>query len=850
MKPTASPLIRLKDYKAPDYLIESVDLDFTLHPTETKVRSKILFKKNWSEQKPDFTLDGEQLTLLSARINGEDVKPSLSFTETGLSIEAKHLPDDDFTWEADVQINPSANTSLDGLYMSKGMYCTQCEAQGFRKITYYLDRPDVMAQFSVAIKGDMPIKLSNGNDLGNGTWFDPWPKPAYLFALVAGELVSVDDSFTTRSGRDVSLKIWVREGDEGKCDYAMDALKRAIIWDEQVYGCEYDLDLFQIVAVDDFNMGAMENKGLNIFNSAYVLVSPETATDRDYELVEAIIAHEYFHNWTGNRITCRDWFQLSLKEGLTVFRDQQFSGDERSQGVKRIDDVLRLRSAQFTEDAGPLAHPVRPEAYKEINNFYTATVYEKGAEIIRMLKLLVGDEAYYKALALYFERHDGQACTIEDWLCVFEDACDIDLTQFKRWYSQAGTPHVTLKEQFKEESLTLEFSQTTPPTPNQPEKKPQVIPIALAGFSQSGEKLIEDRLFTLKEESAILKIDGLKSKPVLSFNRNFSAPIKLKTSLTMQEKLTLLSHDDDLFNKWEAAYQLGIDEILRLSKGGESPNQDYIKAMGAVGLNSDIDPNFRAYLLALPSTLILINSHFERGQLADPEKLHSARTRIYKELAQLYEAELNAHYQETLSHAPYSPDAHSAGRRAINGMVLSILSYLDGGERAEHSFNHSNNMTETLNALSILIREGKGEEASNHFYEKWQHERLVIDKWFSTQLAHAKGENALESAKKLSIHPDFDWQNPNRFRALFGGFARNQAGFHRKDGKSYEFLTEWILKLDAVNPQTAARFCGIFENWKHLTKEHQSAIRPCLQRLHETPSLSKNSSEIIEKIFE
>jgi aminopeptidase N len=571
MTQTAPQEIRLSAYRPPAYLVDHVHLTFGLAPKGTRVISRIRFRANPAGAGGDLWLEGEGLRLIGAAIDGVALGPGdHTQSDAGLRVAAARLPGPEFTWEAEVEIDPEANTALEGLYISGGMFCTQCEAEGFRKITYYLDRPDVMAPFEVRIESDLPVLLSNGNPVGQGPgwaeWHDPWPKPAYLFALVAGDLVAHSGGFTTMEGREVALNIWVRPGDEGKCAYAMDALIRSMAWDEAVYGRAYDLEVFNIVAVDDFNMGAMENKGLNIFNSKYVLASPETATDRDFEFIESIVAHEYFHNWTGNRITCRDWFQLCLKEGLTVFRDQQFSADQRSAPVQRIEEVLQLRARQFREDAGPLAHNVRPEAYAEINNFYTATVYEKGAELIGMLRRLVGAEGYRAALDEYFRRHDGQACTIEDWLAVFADVTGRDLSQFKRWYSQAGTPRVTAEWQVTGDRMALTLRQSVPATPGQPVKAPVVIPVALGLLSPDGAELLHDSMVVLDGPEVTLDFDlgalaaragvAVPKRVIPSLLRGFSAPVILDAKLTRADRLVLLAHDPDPFNRWEAGQQL------------------------------------------------------------------------------------------------------------------------------------------------------------------------------------------------------------------------------------------------------------------------------------------------------
>ncbi|MDH5453845.1 MAG: aminopeptidase N, partial [Paracoccaceae bacterium] len=572
----------LANYAPYPFTVTDVALTFRLHPTKTRVTTRISFAPNPDRPgRHDLRLEGEKLKLLSATIDGKAVKPAKD--AEGLTVSAADLPEGAFVWQAEVQIDPKGNTALEGLYMSGGIYCTQCEAEGFRKITYYPDRPDVMAPFKVRIDSDMPVLLSNGNPSAKGDshaeWTDPWPKPAYLFALVAGDLKAVSDTFTTQSGRKVDLHIWVRDGDQGRCAYAMDSLIRSMKWDEEVYGREYDLDVFNIVAVDDFNMGAMENKGLNIFNSKLVLASPETASDLDFERIEGVIAHEYFHNWTGNRITCRDWFQLCLKEGLTVFRDQQFTSDMRSAPVKRIDDVLTLRARQFREDMGPLAHPVRPDSYIEINNFYTATVYEKGAEVIGMLKRLVGDAAYKKALDLYFDRHDGDAATIEDWLKVFEDATGRDLTQFKRWYTDAGTPRLTVSEDWKDGTYALTFTQKTAPTPGQPDKAPRVIPIAVGLLNPNGDEVVPTTVLEMTEETQTFSFKDLGARPIPSILRNFSTPVVLDRTVPAAERAFLLAHDTDPFNKWEAGRAMAKDVLATMITSDAAPADDFIDAL-------------------------------------------------------------------------------------------------------------------------------------------------------------------------------------------------------------------------------------------------------------------------------
>ncbi|MEM0978589.1 MAG: aminopeptidase N [Pseudomonadota bacterium] len=852
MRTTTAPTIRLADYQEPPFWIDTVDLFFDLHPTKTRVHSKVIFRANPNRSGDgphDLRLDGRNLKLLSAHIDGHALgETDYTLDDEGMTLAANAVPQAGFTWEAVVQINPEANTALEGLYMSNGMYCTQCEAQGFRKITYFLDRPDVMATYTVTINGEAPVKLSNGNPAGDGVWHDPWKKPCYLFALVAGDLVSHDDKFTTASGQKVDLKIYVRPGDEDKCDYAMDALKRSMRWDEEVYGREYDLDIFQIVAVDDFNMGAMENKGLNIFNSKYVLASPETATDRDYELIEAIIAHEYFHNWTGNRITCRDWFQLCLKEGLTVFRDQQFSGDMRSHAVKRIDDVLMLRARQFREDAGPLAHPVRPEEYIEINNFYTATVYEKGAEVIGMLKTLVGDDGYRNALTLYFDRHDGEACTIEDWIKVFEDACETDLSQFKLWYSQAGTPNVSIEERFEGGTYQITLAQTIKPTPGQDTKLPMVIPLRIAAYDTNGEEKVQDRVEVLDADQKELLFEGLVEKPILSVNRGFAAPITLNLDQSTEDRLLLMAKDSDPFNAWEAGYRTGMELLVAMVTEGAAADTRFIEALGAVLTDDSKNPAFRALAIGLPSEDSLAAEIFAKGNLVDAMAVHTARGALLDQIATTHRDTLTEIYGAMADTGAYDPKAEDAGKRALRGAALALLSRIDGGALAAAQFETADNMTESQTALSCLIRAGHGQEALAAFYDRWKRDKLVTDKWFALQAANASAETAVSVTSDLTEHPDFTWKNPNRFRSLFGAFAMNQAGFHQADGAGYELLTDWLIKLDAVNPQTTARMCGLFETWRRNTMDRQEKLSSCLDRIASNTNISKDTAEIIGKI--
>ncbi|MWB78951.1 aminopeptidase N [Pseudooceanicola sp. 216_PA32_1] len=848
MKDTTGATIYLKDYTPPAYLVDDVHLTFALAPEATRVRSTIRFRPNPEAAGRDFFLHGEELTLISASIDGTPVTPEV--TPEGLTCA---VPDAPFTWESEVEIAPARNTALEGLYMSNGMYCTQCEAEGFRKITYYPDRPDVMATFTVRVESDLPVMLSNGNpgDSGPGfaEWHDPWPKPAYLFALVAGELVNHPDRFTTASGKEVELNIWVRPGDEDKCAFGMDALKRSMKWDEDVYGREYDLDIFNIVAVDDFNMGAMENKGLNVFNSSCVLASPETSTDMNFERIEAIIAHEYFHNWTGNRITCRDWFQLCLKEGLTVFRDSQFTADMRSEPVKRITDVIALRARQFREDNGPLAHPVRPESFQEINNFYTATVYEKGAEVIGMLKRLVGDEGYATALDLYFERHDGQACTIEDWLKVFEDSTGRDLTQFKRWYSQAGTPRLKVDESYADGTLTLTFTQETPPTPGQPDKLAQVIPVAVGLLGPNGDEVQPTTLLEVTEAEQSFTFTGLAAKPVPSILRGFSAPVILQRETDNAERAFLLANDTDAFNKWEAGRALARDVLLRMLNEGTRPDPAFLGALSSALADDSLDPAFRALVLALPSEDDLAQAQVDAGRVPDPQAIHEARQRMFDAMADTLHDQLAEAYEVYQVPGDYTPGAQHTAARALTNVALSLLSRRDGGKLAQAQYDSADNMTQQLSALSSLLIAGAGDAALAAFEQQWKHDRLVMDKWFSLQITHAKPAEVAEVTDRLTQHPDFSMKNPNRFRAVFGALAMTPAGFHHASGAGYRLMADWLIQLDALNPQTTARMCSAFETWRRYDADRQQMITDELRRIAARPGLSRDTGEMVGRIL-
>ena len=847
MRDAAPQTIYLSDYTAFGWHVDSVALTFDLDPHKTKVTSRVAFRPNKDAPKQPFFLHGEKLNLISARIDGSEVSPQLS--DEGLTCD---VPDGPFTWEAEVEIDPKNNTALEGLYMSGGMYCTQCEAEGFRKITYYPDRPDVMATFTVTINGPHPVLLSNGNPVKTGAhhaeWHDPHPKPAYLFALVAGELVAHPGQFTTMSGKHVELNLYVRPGDEGKCAFGMQALIDSMKWDEDVYGREYDLDLFNIVAVDDFNMGAMENKGLNIFNSSAVLASSETSTDMNFERIEAIIAHEYFHNWTGNRITCRDWFQLCLKEGLTVYRDSQFTSDMRSAPVKRISDVIDLRARQFPEDQGPLAHPVRPESFQEINNFYTATVYEKGAEVIGMLKLLVGDAAYYKALDLYFTRHDGDAATIEDWLAVFEETTGRDLTQFKRWYSQAGTPHLKVEESFELDTLTLTFTQHTPPSAATPEPLPQVIPIAVGLVYEDGREALDTRVLEMTKATQSFRFTGLESEPIASVLRGFSAPVVLDHPLTAPQRAHLLAHDSDPFNRWEQGNMLARASMLDMIESGANPDPAFLSGLKKVVTDDSLDPAFRDLMIGWPSAAELAGLLHAKGKTPDPAVLYEASEMMGQAMADTFADVARGIYDANQINGPYQPNAEQAGKRGLAGIMLSLISRKDSGALAAAQYDAADNMTQQLRALNAVVRYGKGDERLKAFEAQWKHDRLVMDKWFGLQVGQSHPDDTVATVTALTQHPDFNWKNPNRFRAVMGTFAAHHAGFHHASGAGYKLLADWLIKLDPLNPQTTARMCSAFQTWRRYDTERQVMIGTQLDRILATLNLSRDTTEMITRI--
>ncbi|MDO5646763.1 aminopeptidase N [Paracoccus sp. (in: a-proteobacteria)] len=847
-----NPVHHLSDYTPFPFILTQTRLEFDLHPTRTTVTAQLSFTPRAG--RADLVLDGGagvDLRLLT--IDGQAVDgDAVTVTNERLIIAAAALPDRDFTLETQVVINPTANTTCEGLYLSGGIYCTQCEAEGFRHITFYPDRPDVMAPFHVTIRSDQPVELSNGErGLSDGTgsvWIDPWPKPCYLFALVAGDLVAVRDSFTTKSGNPTALNVWVRPGDQDRAWFALESLIKSMKWDEDVYGREYDLNEFNIVAVDDFNMGAMENKGLNIFNSKLVLASPDTATDTDYERIEAVIAHEYFHNWTGNRITCRDWFQLCLKEGLTVFRDQQFTSDLRSAAVKRIEDVRLLRNRQFREDAGPLAHPPRPDHYEEINNFYTVTVYEKGAEVIGMLKRLVGDDGYRAALDLYFDRHDGDAATIEDWLQVFTDATGRDMTQFSRWYFDAGTPTLRMAEDWADGTLTLTFDQHTAPTPGQPDKAPRVIPIAVGLIGQNGDEIMPTRILEMTDSRQSFTFDGLGARPVVSVLRGFSAPVVLERAIDDDTRAFLLAHDTDPFARWDAGRDLAMSALIQLAQGHDA-GAAWVDAIGRLLTDDSADPAFRALCLSLPAEDDIATALHNTGVTPDPDAIHQARETLAKRAAEAHHDILARIYDAMAVPGDYSPDATSAARRSLRLAALSLLSRLDGGTRAEALFNNATNMTERMGALAALIAQNRADQALQTLHDQFHDNRLVMDKWFMVQPMAADPARAVALSTELAARADFDWKNPNRYRALLGGLAANHAGFHAGDGSGYDFTADWVIRMDAVNPQIAARMSTAFETWPRYDATRRAHAVAALNRIAATDGLSRNTREMVSRMI-
>ncbi len=882
MRTSVGQPVRLVDYRVPDFLIDAVDLDVSLDRTNTRVVSILSIRPNPAGRTgAPLALDGDELTLVSAELDGAPLDPQ-AFEASPSQFVLHNPPRGPFTLKIETRVDPGSNTKLMGLYRSGTAYCTQCEAEGFRRITYFLDRPDVLSTYRVRVEADRaeaPVLLSNGNLETRGVsevdgrhwaiWVDPHKKPSYLFALVAGDLAHISDTFVTASGRKVDLAIYTEHGREERAHYAMDSLKRSMAWDETVYGREYDLDVFNVVAVSDFNMGAMENKGLNVFNDKYVLASQETATDDDYAGIEGVIAHEYFHNWTGNRITCRDWFQLCLKEGLTVFRDQEFSADMRSAPVKRITEVRGLRAAQFPEDAGPLAHNVRPEVYNEISNFYTATVYQKGAEVIRMLKRLIGDGAFRAGMDLYFSRYDGCAATVEQFVGCFAETSGRDLGRFMLWYTQAGTPKLTVGGTYDAEARTyrLHVAQSLAPTPGQPTKLPATMPLALGLVDPDGGDLplASDDATPAELASGVFVLDGpertilfrdVPRRPALSFLRGFSAPVNVVDDLTEDDLAVLSRHDPDNFNRWQALQSLVTRVLLRSVKAirnGRAPerNVGLSAAFGALIADAragKIDPAFAALALTLPTEADVAR---EIGQDVDPDAIYAARKTLRGTLGRKHDEALADLHDWLGDRRPFSPDAESAGRRALRNVALALYAdgnIIDGLARAHRQLRDADNMTERFGALTqiVLKPNSSREHTSDAFSRRYAMEPLILDKWFALQ-AQIPERETLDRVRGLMNHRGFSMSNPNRVRALIGGFAANHTQFNRPDGEGYRFLEEIVVALDPTNPQIAARLLTAMRSWRSLEDGRRGLAEAMLKRVAALPSLSPDVRDIVTR---
>ncbi len=867
--------IRREDYRVPAYLVDSVELQFDLDPEKTSISSRLQIRSNTHAATRDkvLVLDGEGLDLQEIRLDGRPLAEN-DYQISKNSLAIPNVPDQ-FVLETTVIVNPSANTALEGLYISSENFCTQCEAEGFRRITYYPDRPDVLARFDVIIRAEsrqFPVLLSNGNRIAEGRladgrhwaqWQDPFPKPSYLFALVAGDLVAVKDHFVTASGRGVNLEIYVQAHNRHKCEHAMRSLKQAMRWDEQVFGLEYDLDNYMIVVVDDFNMGAMENKGLNIFNSKFVLASPETATDDDYQRIEGVIAHEYFHNWTGNRVTCRDWFQLSLKEGLTVFRDQEFSADMSARAVKRIQDVQLLRTVQFAEDAGPMAHPVRPDSYIEINNFYTVTVYEKGAELIRMQHKILGAAGFKKGLALYFQRHDGQAVTIEDFVAAMESANNQDLRQFRCWYGQAGTPSLQVSSQYDAATqvYALRFTQIHKPSPGQDEKLPLHIPLEMGLLAADGSALPlttdtglgdpQSLVLNIKQQDQTFRFINVQERPVPSLLRGFSAPVKLMYDYSNAELKLLMTSDIDSFCRWQAsdlfAERVLLEQIKGEIDGDESRESEYLSAYSELLQDYSQDKGLITEALSLPTEQYLA----EQCNPVDPQKIHSIREALRQRIASDNYSLIRQRYLE-LREDDYQLTAEAIAGRALKNLCLSYLMCTDRSDAVElcvAQYRMANNMTDRIAALRPLVNRGGAlaDDVLDDFYRRFVDEALVLDKWFAIQ-ASSRCENAFDNVLNLTKHPAFSLTNPNRVRSLVGVFSQqNPRHFHGVTGKGYQFLADHVLLLNDQNPQIAARLVAAFNSWRRLVEPQQQLMRQQLQRIHTCAELTPDVFEIVDK---
>ncbi|PHR29069.1 MAG: aminopeptidase N [Desulfotalea sp.] len=868
MKNDQPVAIYRKDYSPFPYLVDRLDLTFQLYDDKTIVKAKTVYRQNTSLENPSakIVLFGEDIELLSMRINGATVAAeNFEIDEKGLVLSNL---ESSFTLEIETVIYPQKNSSLEGLYRSSGNYCTQCEAEGFRKITYYADRPDVLTIFTTRIEADKkqcPVMLSNGNLLETGeligdrhfaVWEDPFAKPCYLFALVAGQLVSLNDQFTTKSGRKVDLKIYVEERNKDKCGHAMESLKKSMRWDEDVYGLEYDLDIFMIVAVDDFNMGAMENKGLNVFNSKYVLSTPESATDTDYLGIEGVIGHEYFHNWTGNRVTCRDWFQLSLKEGLTVFRDQEFSSDMNSRAVQRIDDVRLLRNVQFKEDGGPMAHPVRPDSFVEINNFYTSTIYNKGAEVIRMMHTLLGAAAFRQGMDLYFKRHDGQAVTCDDFVVAMEDASGVDLLQFRNWYSQAGTPTLTVQTEWLEDlaEYKITIEQSCKPTPGQETKLPFHIPIKIGLLAEDGENISQPTLLELKQEKEVFTFKNITRRPVLSFLRDFSAPVRVEPFQDKDDLAFLMANDANLFNRWDCANQLSTKVILAVVaqlQQGEEPcvEERYLDAVEKAFAAEMHDKDLVALALQLPTETTLV----QEMDVIYPQYLHDARMFVKTSIARRCKDVLLRLYHGNSSRQAYSITPEEKGQRSLKNLCLSYLMALEPVDEEVISlcvsqFNNATNMTDSIAAVSLLASVDTKFRAQviDDFYEKWKDDTLVLDKWFALQ-ALSELPGVMDDVRALMGHSAFTIKNPNKVRALVGAFCSgNHVRFHSENGEGYRFLSTQIIALNKINPQIAARLLSPMIGWKRYEPKLRELMNRELNRILEQKDLSQDVHEVVK----
>ncbi|MDF7776701.1 aminopeptidase N [Sphingomonas sp. AOB5] len=852
--PVTLNVTRREDYRAPAWRVPEISLDFELDPAATRVRATLKVERNGAHDEP-LRLLGDGLTALSVLADGEAAVWHMDGPD--LVIE---LGGDAHVIETEVVIAPERNTQLQGLYASSGMLCTQCEAEGFRRITFFPDRPDVLSVYRVKMTADkarFPVLLANGDPIAQGEldggrhwaeWHDPFPKPSYLFAIVAGDLVANRGTFTTMGGREVQLGIWVRAGDLDRTHHALAALKTSMAWDEQVYGREYDLDVFNIVAVDDFNFGAMENKGLNVFNSRYILADPDIATDFDYDAIAAVVAHEYFHNWSGNRVTCRDWFQLSLKEGFTVYRDQSFSGDQGSKAVKRIEDVRGLRASQFPEDAGPLAHPIRPDSYIEIGNFYTATIYNKGAEVIRMIATILGPQKFRAGTDLYFDRFDGTAATCEDFVQCMEEASGTDLTQFRLWYSQAGTPRVSasLKQEGGRARLTL--NQTVPPTPGQPDKAPMVLPLKLKLFGAiTGRPLCDEQLVLLNEPNREIVFDNIPETPVLSINRGFSAPIVLDTNRSASDLAFLSAHDDDPFARYEAMQQLMLDTLVSSVANGGADHGAVIDAVRNTLTDTGLDQAFIAEAVLLPSDSFI----GDQMGMVDPDAIYRAREALRRDLGTQLEPLWREAYDSVRTNRfEYSPAGK--GARRIKNVSLGYIAAsgaADAADLAYAQYEASDNMTDRQGALGTLVNSQATEQRSaaiQAFYQRYADNGLVLDKWFQTQALSSR-DDAIDAVEELAKHRDFTLANPNRARSLIGAFSVNQRAFHNVSGRGYRFLADQLLALDKLNPQTASKLLPPLGRWRRFDAERAAKMRAELERIVATPGLSKDMFEQASK---